>query len=98
MAGAPVLRHAPAAEGGEFVLEQDGRRVGELTYDLAGKRLVIRHTGVEPSLRGHGAARQLLDAAIAFARAQDYKVIPRCSYASVVFARTPAAFADILAD
>jgi len=92
------IRHQPAAEGGEFVLSKEAERVGELTYTLAGSVLTIRHTGVDPSLRGHGAARQLLDAAIAFARAQGYKVAPRCSYASAVFERSPAEFADVLAD
>ena len=56
MAVAPTLRHAAEAAGGEFVLEQDGRRVGELTYSLGGGRMVIRHTGVAP--RCAAAARR----------------------------------------
>ena len=96
MAAATSIRQVPGAAGGEFVLELDGRRVGELAYTIDGRRLAIRHTGVDPSLRGHGEARELLDAAIAFARAQGYKVVPRCSYASMVFARSPAEFADVL--
>jgi predicted GNAT family acetyltransferase len=96
--GAPLsIAHRRAAAGGEFILSQDGAQVGELGYEITGAQLTIRHTGVDPSMRGRGAARELLDAAVAFAREQGYKVVPRCSYARVVFARSPAEFADVLA-
>ena len=95
MAVAPTLRHAAEAAGGEFVLEQDGRRVGELTYSLGGGRMVIRHTGVDLPLRGSGAARRLLDAAVAYARERTLKIVPHCSYAEVVLGRS-AEFADVL--
>ena len=95
MAGAPTLRHVADAAGGEFVLEQDGRRVGELSYTLGGGRMVIRHTGVDVPLRGGGAARRLLDAAVAHARERNIKIVPRCSYAEVVLGRS-AEFADVL--
>jgi predicted GNAT family acetyltransferase len=97
LAGALDIRHQPAAGGGEFVLERDGMRVGELTYTVVGAQMTIRHTGVDPKLRGRGAARELLDAAVAFAREQRFSVVPRCSYARVVFARSPAEFADVIA-
>jgi len=95
-APAPSIRHVPGEAGGDFLLERDGKRVGELTYAASGGRMVIHHTGVDPSLRGSGAARRLLDAAVAHARAGGLKVIPRCSYAAAVFARTPE-WADLLA-
>ena len=90
------IRHVAEADRGEFVLEQDGERFGELGYTITGSQLTIRHTEVNPRLRGRGAARQLLDAAIAFAREQRLMVVPRCSYASAVFARSPAEFADVI--
>lgn len=92
----PSVRHERSDHRGEFVLEQDGERVGELGYTITGSQLTIRHTEVNPRLRGRGAARQLLDAAIAFAREQRLMVVPRCSYASAVFARSPAEFADVI--
>ncbi len=89
------IRHLAQADHGEFVLERDGRRVGELAYTLGGGRMVIRHTGVDVALRGSGEARRLLDAAVAFARAGGLKVLPRCSYAEVVLGRS-AEYADVL--
>ncbi len=97
MAGeAPPVRHQRADNRGEFVMERDGVRVGELTYSLAGSRMTILHTEVSPTLRGSGAAAKLLESAVQLARAEKLKVASRCSYASAVLARTPA-YADILA-
>ncbi len=81
-----------------FTLQRAGRQVGELTYTLSGSRLTIRHTGVDPALRGRGAARKLVDAAVQFARAENLKLASRCSYASALFARSRGEFADVLAD
>ena len=77
-------------------MERDGVRVGELTYALAGSRMTILHTEVAASMRGGGAARQLLDAAMDWARAENLKVASRCSYASAVLDRTPQ-YADLRA-
>jgi len=78
-------------------MQRDGRQVGELTYSIAGTRLTILHTGVDTSLRGTGAAKKLVDAAVQWARAENLKVASRCDYASALFAKTPAAYADVLA-
>jgi len=90
------IRHQRADDRGEFVMEREGKRVGELTYALAGPRMTILHTEVSPTLRGSGAARKLLDAAMLWARAENLKVASRCSYASAVLERTPQ-YADLRA-
>lgn len=93
---APPIRHQRSDNRGEFVMEHDGVRVGELLYSLAGSRMTILHTEVAPSMRGGGAARKLLDSAVQWARAENLKIASRCSYASAAFARTPD-YADVLA-
>ena len=95
-AEAPPVHHQRSGDRGEFVMERDGVRVGELTYALAGARMTILHTEVSPTLRGSGAAAKLLESAVQLARAENLKIASRCSYASAVFARTPA-YADVLA-
>jgi hypothetical protein len=82
---------------GAFIMERDGRQLGELTYTVAGNRMTIRHTEVDIALRGTGAARKLVDAAVQWARAENLKIASRCDYASAVFAKTPATYADVLA-
>jgi uncharacterized protein len=82
------LTHAEEGQRGAFVLERDGRRVAEMTYRRVGdSHVVVDHTFVDPSLRGQGVARQLLDAAVAWARQTDTKLSATCSYVVVQFAR-----------
>lgn len=95
-AEAPPIRHERKDRGGEFVMERDGARVGELTYALSAARMTILHTEVSAALRGSGAAGKLVENAVQLARAGNLKLASRCSYASAVLARTPA-YSDVLA-
>lgn len=82
------VSHDEDGRGGVFLLERDGRRLAEMTYRrLDESRVVIDHTFVDPSLRGHGVARQLLDAAVAWARNTGTQLEATCSYVVVQFAR-----------
>lgn len=83
-----VVEHDEGELRGTFFIMQDGQRIAEMTYGRAGSRLaVIDHTEVNPSLRGRGVARQLLDAAVKWARENDIKLGATCSYAVVQFDR-----------
>lgn len=85
-----VLHHAGAA-GGAFYIARDGSRIAEMTYrSLGGGRVLVDHTHVDPSLRGRGVARQLLDALVAWARTSGTRVSASCSYVVVQFARDPS--------
>jgi predicted GNAT family acetyltransferase len=76
-------------------MERDGLQVGELTYTIDGTRMTIRHTEVDFALRGTGAARKLVDAAVQWARAENLKIASRCDYAAEVLAKSPE-YADVL--
>lgn len=90
------LSHEQHDGGGRFVLSLGGRGVGELLYAARGPGVVaVNHTEVDPSLRGSGAAKQLVEAVVAWARAENVKLVPRCSYVRAVLARTPA-WQDVL--
>jgi predicted GNAT family acetyltransferase len=91
----PLISHEPAQNGGVFFLRQDGQQVGELHYQLGGGRMSITHTEVVPRLRGAGLARQLVNAAADWARTEQLKIQPLCSYARAVLQRSPA-HADLL--
>lgn len=51
--------------------------------------IVITHTFVDPSLRGRGIARQLVQAVIDKAKAENQKILPLCPYALKVFENEP---------
>jgi predicted GNAT family acetyltransferase len=73
-------------------------QVGELTYRRPGPaRILIDHTEVSPHLRGRGVARQLLDAAVAWARVHDIRIGATCSYVLAQFARD-SSLHDVRAD
>jgi len=92
----PVVHERTDHRGG-FVMERDGKRLAEMTYTVAGSRVIIDHTTVDDALRGTGAGRKLVEAAVLWARAEKVKLLPLCPFAKSVFDKTPA-YADVLAD
>ena len=60
------------------------------------ERMIIDHTRVLEGFEGRGIARQMVLAAVNFARANSRKIIPVCSYAQKVLTRTDE-YQDILA-
>jgi len=80
---------------GTFFIEESGERLAEMTYAKAGDtRLIIDHTDVSDKLRGKGAGKQLVTAAVEFARKHNLKILPLCPFAHSVFEKTPE-FADV---
>ena len=77
-------------------MERDGKRLAEMTYTVAGSRVIIDHTTVDDALRGTGAGRKLVEAAVQWARAEHVKLMPLCPFAKSVFDKTPQ-YADVLA-
>jgi len=91
-----VIRHERAGHKGAFVWEQEGKRLAEMTYSVAGSRVIIAHTHVDDVLRGKGAGAQLVRAAVDWARAENVKLLPLCPFAKSVFDKTPE-YADVRA-
>jgi uncharacterized protein len=82
---------------GSFFIDKDGVRAAEMTYSRAGDTtFIIDHTEVSAALRGTGAGRKLVEAAVAWARRDSLRIIPLCPFASSVFAKDPA-LRDVLA-
>jgi len=91
-----VVGHEASGHKGAFVIEQDGKRLAEMTYTVAGSRVIIDHTTVDDSLRGSGAGRELVSKAVEWARADGRKLMPLCPFAKSVFDKTPE-YRDVLA-
>jgi uncharacterized protein len=51
---------------------------------------LLTHVETPAPARGKGAAGRLMDAIIAYARAEGFKVVPLCSYAVAHLRRHPA--------
>jgi predicted GNAT family acetyltransferase len=81
---APSVQH-DTANHCFFLIIDDHRCV--LDYTLQDHRMTITHTGVPVALGGRGLAAQLTKFALDHARAQHWKVIPRCSYAAAYIQR-----------
>jgi len=92
------IQHQQFMNGGSFYVgTSHDDPIAEMTYRRVGPILFVDHTQVDESLQGQGAARALLDAAVAFARAHDEKIVPLCPYAHGQFEKDPS-LADVLAD
>lgn len=62
---------------------------------FATEQMLINHTQVFDGYEGQGIARQLVMAAVDFARKEGRKIIPVCSYAKAVLTRTDE-YQDVL--
>ena len=96
MAETPPITHERTDHRGAFVMQRDGKRLAEMTYTVAGSRVIIDHTTVDDALRGTGAGAKLVEAAVQWARAENVKLMPLCPFAKSVFDKTPQ-YGDVLA-
>jgi predicted GNAT family acetyltransferase len=86
---ADAVSHVPAGHKGAFVIERDGKRLAEMSYTSAGSKIIIDHTDVSEALRGTGAGKRLVQAAVEWARQEKKTILPLCPFARSVFDKTP---------
>ncbi len=83
---APQVHHAAAAN--RFEVEIDGF-LAVAEYQRQGEVVTFTHTFVPPELRGRGLAEKLVVAALAWARTENLRVVPACSYVAKFLERHP---------
>ncbi len=82
---------------GAFYIEIDGVKVAEMTYTHANPdKIIIDHTEVSETLKGQGVGYKLIDAAVAYLRVNNLKVIPLCPFADAVFKKKHDQYTDVL--
>lgn len=65
-----------------FEVFQDGKHAGLMTYTWAGDdKFIIDHTEVDAQYNGLGLGKNLVEAAVNFAREKGVKIIPLCTFA-----------------
>jgi predicted GNAT family acetyltransferase len=81
---------------GSFYVEEDNKRLAEMTFSRAGDSiLIIDHTEVSDVLRGKNVGKQLVAAAVDYARKNNIKILPLCPFAKSVFERVKE-YGDVL--
>jgi uncharacterized protein len=83
------------ANKGRFSVVVDDQRC-LLDYRLAGSTMTIVHTEVPTAVAGRGIAAELMQSALAAARANGWKIVPACSYAAA-YMKKHTEYADLLA-
>jgi predicted GNAT family acetyltransferase len=92
------ITHAGSDARGEYrATVSDSDAVGRLTWVARGEARIADHTIVPPEIGGRGVAAALVDALVADARDEGFKIVPACSYVEAQFRRHPE-WSDLLAD
>jgi len=73
-------------ESERFVINLEGNEV-YVEYTMTGNEINLHHTFTDPALRGKGLAAQVVRAALEFAKENNLKVIPTCSYVQAFIAK-----------
>lgn len=73
-------------EENRFFVETDGERLAEITYKNSGeKQITIDHTYVSEKLRGQKVGNALVEKVVEFARQENLRITPECSFAKKEF-------------
>ena len=74
-----------------------GKTAGKIVYSQSGKdKIIIEHTEVDPSYQGQGIGKQLVEKSAEYARENNLKIVPECSYAKKIMERS-SDYDDVLA-
>ena len=84
-----TIRHEERGDRGRYVATVAGSdHTGHLDWVARGEGVrAATHTLVPPAIGGQGVAAKLVEALVADARAQSFRIDPRCSYVEALFRR-----------
>lgn len=80
-----TVQHESNETKGVFFIEKDGKRIAHMTYSKRGNKIIIDHTEVLVELRDNGLGKQLVMAAVSYARENEMKILPVCPFVKSVF-------------
>lgn len=80
------IEHLNENKGGYFKAVNEGKTAAIMNYAWAGPgKIVIEHTEVKPDYSGQGLGKDLVLAAVDYARLQKVKILPLCPFAKSIF-------------
>lgn len=84
-----TISHEDRGDSGRYVAEVAGsEETGHLDWIARGADVrVATHTLVPPAIGGRGVAAKLVEALVADAREQGFRIVPACSYVEAMFRR-----------
>jgi predicted GNAT family acetyltransferase len=84
-----TITHEDRGDGGRYLAEVAGsEHSGHLDWVARGEGVrVATHTLVPPPIGGRGVAAKLVEAMVADAREQGFRIVPACSYVEAMFRR-----------
>lgn len=96
MSEVSITRHGNDQRGEYHAHVAGEKAVGRLTWVLKDGARVADHTLVPREIGGRGVAGRLVEALVADARSEGFRIVPECSYVAAQFKRHPD-WADLLA-
>lgn len=96
MEGLTITRNDNGSSGEYRAHVPDSDAVGRLTWVDQNGVKAADHTLVPPEIGNRGVAAKLVEAIVADARAEGFRIRPMCSYVAAAFRRHPE-WADLLA-
>ncbi len=82
-------------QGSFFIENEDDIQIAELDFEVKDGILNAYHTGVRKELEGQGIAAKLFEKMVVYARENNYKVLPSCSYILAKFKRNENEYNDL---
>jgi predicted GNAT family acetyltransferase len=84
-----LFENKKTGNGGVITLNKETAEVGRLTYTVFPEenKLIISFVLVHREFEGRGMGKYLVEEAIKYARDNNWKVYPHCSYARAVMSR-----------
>ena len=80
---------------GAFVIQENGKQLGEMVVSISGNNLTVYHTEVAPEGEGKGLAKKMLQAMVEYSRKNNLKVTPLCPFVHAQFKRHPEEYTDL---
>ncbi|MBK5193162.1 MAG: N-acetyltransferase [Flavobacteriaceae bacterium] len=92
------IKHKEGDSKGKFYMEDEIGITSELRYSTPENGvLIIDHTETRIEFKGKGLASKLVKQSVEYARENNLKIVPGCSYAKVHFDRHEE-YKDVLKD
>ncbi|HKR92628.1 GNAT family N-acetyltransferase [Novosphingobium sp.] len=96
MVGVTITKHETVSTGEYHAHVADSDEIGRLTWRARDGIRYAEHTLVPKAIGGRGVAARLVEAMVADARENGFKIAPICSYVVAAFDRHPE-WADVKA-